>query len=792
MGDHSKSHTMKPLFKALAISLLFVSLCASTYAQKAKTYYKTAHEFLESKNYDDALTQFSKALEIEPDYIDAYMARGQIYEFKGELEKAKTDYERALTFETKSEELYYLAANINYKMAEYPESINKINQALTQNSKFLQAVQLQVKVYVALERYNDALLSANKALNLRYNAYNLYVRGTIYNLLNDNEAAEKDFDSAIKKNKSFQEAYIALAQLSMKMFKTDQALMNINQAIEIDAKNTEAYLVRSKINIESLKYAEAINDISKNIILEPENIEWYLVRGNYYLDYAQYQNAINDFNKAVSIDNKNADAYYKRAFAYEQVQNLPKAIADYQKLTELSEYDVNAKKLLDEANVRLFELNRESVPPTIAVKNPAPFNNTTLNVPRDQEDLTLTGLITDDHEIKSLNVNDKAVQVLKTEEGFEFITEVDIEEIDNISITATDVYDNVQNLNLQIARTEIDLPVVSILAPIASDNGEIYLDSDAPSLYIEGQIMDESTITSIMVGGVSASYRIDENNPKFTATIDIMNKNSFEVTATDQFGNVQTQTFKFNRDAVAISENNPMGKTWVVFIENANYESFASLEGPAKDVSMMRGALANYKIHNIIHKKDMSKKEIERFFAIELRDLVRSNRVNSLMVWYAGHGKFVNQTGYWIPTDAKRDDEFTYFNINALRASLQAYSNEVTHVLVVTDACESGPTFYQAMRNTAEDRSCNNWEDTKLKSRQVFSSAGYELAVDNSQFTRTFANTLNNSSSACVPIDEVVKTVSNAVTQNNQQKPKFGKIAGLEDENGTFFFIPKD
>ena len=30
------------------------------------------------------------------------------------------------------------------------------------------------------------------------------------------------------------------------------------------------------------------------------------------------------------------------------------------------------------------------------------------------------------------------------------------------------------------------------------------------------------------------------------------------------------------------------------------------------------------------------------------------------------------------------------------------------------------------------------------------------------------------------------------VHRNNQQKPLFGKIAGLEDENGTFFFIPKD
>jgi len=78
-----------------------------------------------------------------------------------------------------------------------------------------------------------------------------------------------------------------------------------------------------------------------------------------------------------------------------------------------------------------------------------------------------------------------------------------------------------------------------------------------------------------------------------------------------------------------------------------------------------------------------------------------------------------------------------------------------------------------------------------MKSSQVFSSAGYELALDNSQFTRTFANVLANSPDRCTPIESIVQKVSSAAEKSNQQKPQFGKIAGLEDENGTFFFITK-
>jgi hypothetical protein len=181
-----------------------------------------------------------------------------------------------------------------------------------------------------------------------------------------------------------------------------------------------------------------------------------------------------------------------------------------------------------------------------------------------------------------------------------------------------------------------------------------------------------------------------------------------------------------------------------------------------------------------------------RFFSIELRDMVKKNNVNSLIIWYAGHGKFQNETGYWIPVDADRNDEFSFFNINNLKASMQVYANELTHTLIITDACESGPSFYQAMRNDIEIRSCSDDRAVKFKSSQVLSSAGYELASDNSQFTRTFANSLINNEEPCLPIESIVLNVGEAVKKDNQQKPQFGKIAGLEDENGTFFFIKRE
>jgi hypothetical protein len=330
-----------------------------------------------------------------------------------------------------------------------------------------------------------------------------------------------------------------------------------------------------------------------------------------------------------------------------------------------------------------------------------------------------------------------------------------------------------------------------IMAPYASDDGQIYLDNNLPSLFLQGKINDESKIKSISINGVSGSYLSNELNPTFTATVDILNKNKLVVEAEDIYGNRQTSEFKLNREGATISETNPMGKTWVVFIENSAYSTFASLDGPVKDINLMRRAFSNYQIHNIIIKENMAKAEMEKFFSIELRDLIKTNQVKSLLIWYAGHGKFTNDVGYWIPVDAKRDDEYSYFSLTTLRAAMESYLNYLTHTLVVTDACESGPSFYQAMRSDLKKRSCDDWQATQFKSSQVFSSAGYELAVDDSQFTRTFATALSNNPNACIPIEEVVAKVSTAVGNSNQQKPKFGKITGLKDEDGTFFFIAK-
>ena len=770
-----------------------ILVAVSAFGQSAKKSYKAGLEFVDNLKYDDAVAQFTSAIGLEPSNPDYYFARGQVYEKQAKYPEAKADFEKTLVFSPKEVDAMISLGAVCNKMGNYEESLRLLNRAATLDKRNTKVYPEKVISLTCLKRYDQALLASDTAIVIKDSPMDYYWRGIIYRRLNNDVLGEKELRKSISKDKKLAEPRIELADLLIAT-NPKEAMEQCNEVIKNNDRNTAAYLKRAKVFKKNLDYPNAINDISKTILIEPDNADFYFERGRCYQEFNQHVNAINDFSKCIALKaalkTEDPDAYYARAKSYEEIMDYDKARADYNRITFLSKYDAKAREMMELSQKRLYEINRETVPPEIAVISPVPLKDT-VEIKGDKTTLLISGSIKDKSKIKTFKINNEPVILVEKNGEYDFLANINVNGIDKISFAANDDYDNEKIVSYPLKRTEINPPKVAIIAPYTSEEGQVFLDTPTPNIAIQGKISDESPIKSITVGNFTASYNPNELNPSFTATLDVSNLNKFVVVAEDIYGNRKETEFLINREGAGIAAGNPMGRTWVVFVENSSYETFASLDGPIKDVSTIQRALANYQINNIIHKKDMTKAEMERYFNIELRDQVKKNQVKSLMVWYAGHGKFINDVGYWIPVDAKRDDEFTYFNINSLKAGLQGYSDVVVHTLVVSDACESGPGFYSASRASTEAPTCDNTQASGAKSAQVFSSAGYELAIDNSKFTATFANTLMNNKNACIPIESIVKSVTAAVATDNGQKPKFGRIQGLEDMLGTFFFITK-
>ena len=778
--------------RILYILLLLPFLVTVTIqAQTAKQYYKAGEDFTKAMNYKDAIVQFTRAIELDPDFEKAYISRANAYSRRGEHKSAAEDYDRALVFEDKDEEIYYFSGKEWHLQGNNQFALIKLTTAINMKRNFLEAYQVRQVVYMDMEEYEKALEDCKRCLKLKEDEKAYFNLAQVYEKLGMDIEAEEAYKLSLQKNRRVISTHFSYAQLLYRLEKFDNAGIEVTQVLQLDPRHLDGILLQSQILAAQGSYLKASDQLSMASVEYPDVPQIYIDRGDINNKLNQPVYAIIDYSKAIELDPENAVIYYKRAGAYEEIREYEKALLDYDKLLTMSKYDGTAQRLHQEATDRIFELNREENRPKVSLVDPLSNDANTIDVSKETQLLNVTGIVEDESSISSLQVNGFSVPVEETEDGYRFLASVNLANTSQITIQVSDIYNNSETAIFPIRLTEIDPPIVRMIAPYGSDNNILYLDNNNPQIYVEGKIEDESRITSIYIDSVMASYIPSDLNPNFTAIVKVANKSRINVMVEDEFGNRAEIEYKLNRDAQSF-EDNPMGKTWAIFIENSDYESFASLEGPSKDVSMMRSALANYQVHNVIHRKNMSKSQLSKFFSIELRDMIRSNRVNSILIWYAGHGKYVNESGYWIPVDASRDDEFTYYDIKALKAAMQGYPDFLTHTLVITDACESGPSFYQAMRSGIQERNCDDWASTRFKSSQVFSSAGYELAVDDSQFTRTFANVLTNNPSSCVPIENIVLRVISAVENTNQQTPQFGKISGLEDEDGTFFFMPKD
>lgn len=775
--------------KAIATGLLFFISVAGV-AQSAKKHIEAAEQFEKAKSYNEAIESYSKALELDPDNEKTFVARAMCYEKVNRKSDAIEDFKRAIVFAPKDKELYFNAARLMADLNQNKESDEMLRKALERDKGYREAIELNVEVLFRLADYKQGIVVTQMGLDDKKTTKSYYNHAMMLDSLHRFEEAEKYYRNAWSEDAKFVPAAVGLSGVQLKLSKTEEALKTCNAALEKSPQSNELLIARSKVYAGKKDLQSAINDVTKVILTKPDAYS-YKLRASYYEVLGQHITAVSDYSQVLALNDRDVDAYLRRAAAHEHVQNFKAALRDYNKVQTLASGNAQIEGIVKQARQKIFELNREANKPEIELTSIKSDKNV-IKISSDKSKITIQGRVKDASPIKHIEVNSGFATFSPDTLNPEFVLEIkNLEKLNEITVSVTDVYNNTGVQQFKIEKTESDKPIIAIETPIASFENEIFIDNTNPEVYLQGKIKDASLIETIMVDGIIASFNPTQPNPDFSTVVKITDKNEVNITVRDIYGNTNSQVYTLNRSGATAAIDNPMGNTWVVFIENSKYLHFPSLEGPAKDVTAMKSALANYKITKVLHKRDMTKTDMEKFFSIELRDYVRNNNVNSLLVWYAGHGKYVSPTGYWVPADGKTDDEFSYFGINNLKASMQSYSGKLVHTLVITDACESGATFLMAMRGGDDDKRCDNFELTRAKSSQVFTSAGYELASDNSQFTKTFVSCLNNNVEMCLPIEKIVKRVTTAVSQAGNQAPKFGKIKDLEDEGGTYFFIRK-
>ena len=268
----------------LLTTLVFLSPLTLA-AQKPKQFLKVGKDFYSNGMFDDAIKQFTKAIEIEPDFEDAYVERAKVYKRIRNYEAALADYNKLCIFNDKEEEYFYNSAQMSYNLGDYSTSIVTINKALKVNRSYSAALSLKFNALYALEYYPDALEVSKEALRYKENDVNFYNYARVNEMSGMWDVAVDAYNKAIRKNGDFLEAYVSLGDLLRRKGNLPKALETVNNAISRNKSFVPAYRARSAIYADQLNYSKAIDDVSTILLIEPENVDMYFLRGKYYQGY---------------------------------------------------------------------------------------------------------------------------------------------------------------------------------------------------------------------------------------------------------------------------------------------------------------------------------------------------------------------------------------------------------------------------------------------------------------------------------------------------------------------------
>ncbi len=159
-----KNASNRTIWIILPIALFFLFSCV----KDAAFYVSRGNDYFKKGQYDQAIADHNKALEINPRYVEAYHNRGTAYGNKGQHDQAISDYSKALEINSRSA-LTYVGRGIGYdKKGQYDDAISDYTKALEINPKYAEAYYNRGVAYCFKREYEKSWKDVEKAQSLGF------------------------------------------------------------------------------------------------------------------------------------------------------------------------------------------------------------------------------------------------------------------------------------------------------------------------------------------------------------------------------------------------------------------------------------------------------------------------------------------------------------------------------------------------------------------------------------------------------------------------------------------------
>jgi tetratricopeptide (TPR) repeat protein len=211
-----------------------------------ETYDYRADVWKDKHNWDQAIANYDQAIRIDPSYAAAYYSRGTIYERQDNLARARADYNAAIAAPPRNRIADWAQRNAILQLGKL-DGIDQAIATLTRriqssaNDQFLYST--RGEAYLFKQDFDRAIADYSEALRLDPKYVNMYNdRGVAYARKGDKERAIADYSEAIRLDPKYTTAYSNRGLVKLYAGALPQALADLDRAAALAPKSAYAAL----------------------------------------------------------------------------------------------------------------------------------------------------------------------------------------------------------------------------------------------------------------------------------------------------------------------------------------------------------------------------------------------------------------------------------------------------------------------------------------------------------------------------------------------------------------------
>ncbi len=214
-------------------SLLISCFAGETKAEgtDAKTHFAQGTEYLDAGNGEGAIAEYTKAIELDPAYAEAYLYRGYVYGELEQFEETIADYTNVIELTPDDAQVYNLRGLAYGELGQTELEIADYTKALELDPTYTVVYYNRGYTYADLQRYEEAIADYTKVAELDPENANIYTaRGNVYEKMGQYELAIGDHTKAIELDPNYLDAYNNRAISFYRMKQCDEANSDIRHA----------------------------------------------------------------------------------------------------------------------------------------------------------------------------------------------------------------------------------------------------------------------------------------------------------------------------------------------------------------------------------------------------------------------------------------------------------------------------------------------------------------------------------------------------------------------------------